>query len=210
MAAMAETLIVPRAAAQNTAAKARWTRTVIEFVRSIGIPVTVTELTAKSTFLPRVRIQAGELLVDPGVFPGDILHEAGHIATIPEPFRHLADGNLSAVFRAMGEYVEEELVDIGGYKEDPIARGIMQCSDPEATAWQYAAAKHIGLPDKWLFPKESYNGDAMGILLGLKSSRYLGINGLQAAGWTVIRATPYRPLPEYPKLVRWLHAGTAH
>lgn len=184
-----------------------WTARIVDFLREIGLEVTLEDTQPQNSFLPKVRVVKGTLVVSPGVFPGDILHEAGHVATIPKPFRHLADGNLSAVFKAMGEYVEVNPPEFSAYQEDPIARGIMQCSDPEATAWQYAAAHAIGLPDKWLFPKHAYDGEAKGILMSLKATRYLGINGLQAAGWTVTRANPHRPLPVYPKLVQWLHPG---
>ena len=50
------------------------------FVRSIGIQVRAAQL--GDTFLPGLEIQGGGLLIDEArlMYPGDILHEAGHIA----------------------------------------------------------------------------------------------------------------------------------
>jgi hypothetical protein len=51
------------------------------FVRGIGIEVRAATLTAP-TFLPGLDIRHGAILVDEArlTYPGDILHEAGHIA----------------------------------------------------------------------------------------------------------------------------------
>lgn len=57
------------------------------FLRGIGIPVDVARL-AQETFLPGVAILGGGLKVDPArlAWPGDLLHEAGHIA-VRDPAR---------------------------------------------------------------------------------------------------------------------------
>ena len=55
------------------------------FLAEIGIPVSETTL-SQSTFVPGILIDQGRLLVDPAklLYPGDLLHEAGHIAvTLP-------------------------------------------------------------------------------------------------------------------------------
>jgi hypothetical protein len=55
------------------------------FVRSVGIDVRA-ETLAEPTFLPGIDIRYGTILIDEErlTFPGDILHEAGHIA-VAEP-----------------------------------------------------------------------------------------------------------------------------
>lgn len=186
-----------------------WVQQVVEFVRGLGIAVAVcTDEAAAESFLPNVEILDGGLVVRPGVFPGDILHEAGHLATMPAQFRPLATGQLREAFAAMSRYLEANPMGLATYPEDPVARGVMQCSDPEATAWQFAAGQHLGMPDEWLFPLGSYAGDAVAVLLSLKAGGHMGINGLQAAGWTLNRANPFRPnIPVFPQLAFWLHSG---
>jgi hypothetical protein len=54
---------------------------IVAFVRGVGIPVEVASLDGE-TFLPGVAVEAGRLKVDPArlAWPGDLLHEAGHVA----------------------------------------------------------------------------------------------------------------------------------
>lgn len=204
---------LPEAAlGEGTHVPEHWARVACEFVRSIGIPVEVTEESAALAggFLPEIQVANGGLVVDvTRVFPGDILHEAGHLAVIPAVFRAKASGHLEVVHATMSHYLQTHIDDLMSSPEDPVCRGIMQSDDPEATAWQYAAAQAIGLPDEWLFPKDAFDGDAASILAALRARQYLGINGLQAAGWTVCRRSPRRDVPEYPELAFWLHGGPA-
>ena len=59
------------------------------FVRGIGIEVRTATLT-EPTFLPGLDIRHGAILVDEPrlTYPGDILHEAGHIAVADPAERH--------------------------------------------------------------------------------------------------------------------------
>lgn len=60
------------------------------FVRSVGIEVHAAAL-SEPTFLPGIAIKDGMLLIDEErlTYPGDILHEAGHIAVMDAALRHL-------------------------------------------------------------------------------------------------------------------------
>jgi hypothetical protein len=64
---------------------------IVAFLREIGIPVEFTALEGE-TFLPGIGGASGGLRVDPErlAWPGDLLHEAGHIA-VSDPNR-LGDG----------------------------------------------------------------------------------------------------------------------
>ena len=59
------------------------------FVRGIGIEVRTAALT-EPTFLPGLDIRHGDILADEPrlTYPGDILHEAGHIAVADPAERH--------------------------------------------------------------------------------------------------------------------------
>lgn len=60
---------------------------IVGFLRRIGIPVEVATL-EDETFLPGVAVAGGGLRVDPLrlAWPGDLLHEAGHVA-VGDPAR---------------------------------------------------------------------------------------------------------------------------
>lgn len=186
-----------------------WVSKAIGFVRGIGLTVTISEeADLKDAFIPYVRVEAGGMTISGAVFPGDILHEAGHLAVIPGDFRPLAVDSLSAVMNAMTKYIENNPHGLAQWPEDPTSRAILQSGEAEATAWQYAAAQAIGLPDEWLFPPDSYEGESAQVLQYLKSKTHLGVNGLQAAGWTVQRKQEYRESAVFPALNFWLHPGT--
>ena len=56
----------------------------VEFLNSIGIETTFRKIGNKS-FLPGLLINKGMIIIDKDVLehPGDILHEAGHLAVVP-------------------------------------------------------------------------------------------------------------------------------
>lgn len=64
----------------------------IAFLRAIGIDVEARAL-GDDTFLPGLTIEHGRLLYDEArlLYPGDLLHEAGHIAVVPPSQRALDD-----------------------------------------------------------------------------------------------------------------------
>lgn len=61
---------------------------IVAFVERIGIPVREGAV-AGDSFLPAVSVIAGAVVYDPArlQWPGDILHEAGHIAVMPAEAR---------------------------------------------------------------------------------------------------------------------------
>lgn len=58
-------------------------QTIVAFLEEIGIPVRRVAI-EENTFLPGVMISQGTLLVDEEklLYPGDLLHEGGHIAVM--------------------------------------------------------------------------------------------------------------------------------
>ena len=151
-------------------------------------------------FVPGVEIEGGVLLLDPDASPSAALHEAGHLSCMPAEFRHLAQGDLKDVFCAMLDTLNDMDPDA------PQAKAIIQCSDPEATAWAWAAGMHIGLPINQIILDDEYNGNGHVLRLQLQMRAYAGINGLANAGFCVTRPRleDVTGLPAYPKLVRWL------
>ncbi len=160
------------------------------FLRDIGLKVE-TKPNAGG-FFPGIEIAEGILLVDPKCVISDLLHEAGHVAITPGCFRHLLGGNLDEAFQR----VFEELARLGVMPEEPLYRAVMQCSDPEATAWAWAAGVKLGLAGDSVIPDGDYDGDEACLRFLLKNRKYLGIHGLAAAGFcSVNRIGGFDPFP---------------
>lgn len=108
---------------------------VLDFFDAIGIHYQLEALPA-SGFLPGILIKNGTLLIDPEQlsYPGDLLHEAGHIAVMPESTRHLLNDNVN---ESAGQGPAEEMA---------------------AIAWSWAALQYLKLPPEFLFHSEGYKG----------------------------------------------------
>lgn len=177
----------------------------IEFLESIGLSVVISP--GADGFTKGIDIKNGELHVDPAITaPSDILHEAGHVATVPGQYRHLLQRNVEGGVRKMLELIAE-----GGVEPDsPLFRAALQCSDPEASAWAWAAGKHLGLNDETIIRDQDFGGDGEIVRLQLRNRAYIGINGLSHAGFCAtgeIQAQ-YNGRPVYPELKMWLQPGT--
>src|SRR5438128_1370456 len=107
------------------------TATIVAFLREVGIPVSTAAL-ADPTFLPGILLSQGGLVVDPDRlrFPGDLLHEAGHVA-VSSPDRR------SAIQGDAGPDAAEEMM---------------------AIAWSYAASVHLQLDPRVVFHRDGYRG----------------------------------------------------
>ena len=72
---------------------------IAEFLLSIGLEVAAVNR-LENTFLPGVAIQNGVLVIDEQrlLYPGDLLHEAGHLAMLP-PSSQLPVESLSIAHR---------------------------------------------------------------------------------------------------------------
>lgn len=107
-------------------------RTICAFLATIGIAVEVAPLAGPS-LVPGLAVHRGVVQVDPGgqAFPGDLLHEAGHIA--------VAHPDLRATLHEVGDDPGEEMA---------------------AIAWSVAAARACGISLEVLFHPEGYKGGA--------------------------------------------------
>ncbi|MFL1449222.1 hypothetical protein ACI77O_12575 [Pseudomonas tritici] len=88
--------------------------------------------------------------------------------------------------------------------DDALVRAMIQAGETEATAWAFAAGRAVGLPDELIIQDCEYGGEGQHVRNALSASSYLGINGIQHAGFCVTRPNPYRRLPVYPALAFWL------
>ena len=152
------------------------------FLRDIGLTVRKDRLSAP-TFLPGIRIRRGELVVDETQLsqPGDLLHEAGHLA-VAEPGRRTQISD--KIEPGPGERGGEEMA---------------------AIAWSYAAAVHLELDPATVFHADGYRGGSESLLENFSQGRYVGVPLLQWMGLTFDEAQAReRGLAPYPAMRAWL------
>ncbi|MEP9361020.1 hypothetical protein [Sphingomonas sp. KR3-1] len=150
---------------------------ILDFLEEIGIPVTQGAITGDS-FLPGIQIRNGGLVLDPAqtFYPGDLLHEAGHIACTDPAARP----TLCEVQSDPGE-------------------------EMAAIAWSYAAARAIGIDTRALFHADGYLGGGEALAVAFDDGRGPGPPMLQYYGMSAEpRHAERYGLPAYPKMGRWL------
>ncbi len=155
---------------------------IVAFLRAAGVEVDEGAV-PEGSFLPGVTIAGGRVVYDPARlrWPGDLLHEAGHVAVTPASRRPLLSGTLGSEDEAPG----------GG--------------EPEAIAWSWAAAGACGVPADVLFHAGGYLGGAGALVLSFSLGVYPGARGLEEAGLTATGARAAAlGVPPYPHMLRWL------
>jgi hypothetical protein len=154
------------------------TARIVAFLREIGLVVRAAEIN-EETVLPGIDVGHGTILIDESKlsYPGDLLHEAGHLAVTPAEKRRRLDGDV-------GKKASEEMM---------------------AIAWSYAAAVHLGLDLRILFHADGYKGWSASLIENFSNGRYFGVPMLQWLGLTADekRAKEMR-LPAYPAMIRWV------
>jgi hypothetical protein len=169
-------------AAAAAAAHAALTDRILGFLRGIGMAVCEADV-PEGSFLPGIRIERGGLRVDRARlrWPGDLLHEAGHLAVVPAALRSGMDDDLAEL--------------------PPVPHG----GEIEATAWAWAALRHLGLDSAVLFHDGGYHGRSAGLRNTFELGVYLGASGLAAAGLTLLPAQVVAGgPPAYPHMLAWL------
>jgi hypothetical protein len=112
---------------------------IVAFLKLIGMGV-ITRAITEPTLMPGIAIESGAIIIDTDklLYPGDILHEAGHLATAPPEARRAMNGTLPEGFDYLG---------------DEIA----------AQAWSYAASVHLGLDARVVFHSSGYHDGGEGL-----------------------------------------------
>jgi hypothetical protein len=152
--------------------------TIIAFLRDIGIPVSSETLT-EPTFLPGILLRHGGIVVDVERlrFPGDLLHEAGHVAVSSPNRRTSIQGDA-------GPDPAEEMM---------------------AIAWSYAALVYLQLDPAVVFHVDGYRGGSNGLIENFTHGHYFGVPMLQWLGMTLDAAhANERNLAPYPQMLKWL------
>lgn len=150
------------------------------FINEIGIPCTEEKLTDK-TFLPGMCIRNGHMLYDLELLenPGDLLHEAGHLAMLLPEDRLAVCG----------------VENIAGDLE-------MGAAEMGAIAWSWAAMKHLGIPAEVVFHNNGYKGGSTNIISNFSEGNYFGVPMLSYLGMCGFPDNPDEHA--FPKMKQWL------
>lgn len=145
-----------------------------DFLTGIGLPF-VERPIYQPTFLPGLTIDNGTLVIDRAqlLYPGDILHEAGHIAVAaPEQRQRLSDN-----VQADAAYEDGQEI--------------------AAVLWSYFAAKACDIPPEVVFHPYGYKNDSDWLLDNFRQGTYIGLPLLIYYG--ILAQEP----PEAPRVVSW-------
>jgi hypothetical protein len=146
------------------------------FVRGVGIEVRPASL-PEPKFLPGLDIRHGTILVDEArlKYPGDLLHEAGHVA-VASP----------------GERAQPHLSPTPGDEMTTIA-------------WSYAAAVHLDLALDVLFHPDGYKGGSSSLIENFTTGCYIGVPLLHTYGMAIEpRQAAALGVEPFPHMLRWL------
>ena len=159
------------------------------FINETGIacrPGTLPE----NTFLPGIDIQNGAIIYDHELlkYPGDLLHEAGHLAVLLPQHRAVA----TSPDKLFGDL-------------DPAA------AELGAIAWSWAALKHLQIDPAVVFHEQGYKGGAANIMENFSSGHYMAVPLLQWLGMTSEPKNGTAPDEfTYPRMRRWLRQEAAN
>lgn len=151
---------------------------IIEFLRDIGIGVRYGEI-PEETFLPGILVDGDTLVVDEAKlrYPGDLLHEAGHLAVMPPEAR-------SQLYNDVSKDAGDELA---------------------ALAWSWAALKHLRLAPEVVFHPDGYKGESAWLIEMFSDGNELGVPLLQWMGLTAERKNADAlGIEAFPKMAQWL------
>lgn len=147
---------------------------IVRFLKDIGLSIEMRPVI--DGFLPGVRMVTGGLHVDMDrlLYPGDLLHEAGHLAVMPKE-RRMAESPTATTDGG------EEMATL---------------------AWSYAAALYLDLPPEVVFHEHGYKGQGQFLIARYQRGDQPGVPLLWWRGLTTPPADG-RP-SGFPHMTRWL------
>ena len=157
---------------------------IVQFIESIGIPVVFDVITEK-TFVPGILINKGTLVVDRDQlsYPGDLLHEAGHMAVAVPEDRNAMQGDVGML----------------------IEKGKADAEEMMAIAWSYAACVHLHIDPAIVFHPHGYKGASDWYIEQYTSGNALYLPVLQWAGFCYDEVNAQKNgVAPYPEMIKWL------
>ena len=152
------------------------------FLNEIGVRLDVGEVSS-DTFLPGIDVVNGGLIVDEAKlrYPGDLLHEAGHLAVSPPQTRERLQGTIE------------------------ITHAIPPVVEAAAMSWSYSACLHLGIDPRVVFHDDGYHGQSEALLRTFELGLFPGISELESAGMAYSAREANRLGKEpFPAMVKWV------
>lgn len=158
------------------------TAAIKHFLEDKGIPLIETKH-SEDTFLPGLRLGPNCIYVDYGnlKYPGDLLHEAGHLAVA------------TSENRAKSGTAEQspEWPDAG--------------EEMAAILWSYAAALETEIPLDVLFHSDGYKGGSEWLKQSFTDGHYIGLPMLEWIGLAFgPKLAAENNVAPFPHMVKWL------
>ncbi|PKB18667.1 hypothetical protein [Flavobacterium sp. 5] len=155
---------------------------VLSFLNEIEITIIEKELD-ETTFLPGLTLGPNCIYIDFDklLYPGDILHEAGHLAVTTA--------------------LERKLVGTEDMPKDWPTQG----DEIGAILWSYAAVCHLNLPLEFVFHANGYKNNSDWFVSNFKSGNYIGLPFLEWAGLTLSESrAALEGKKAFPIMQKWL------
>lgn len=155
---------------------------ILAFLEEIGISVAEAELPGP-TFLPGLSLGPNCIRVDYSrlLYPGDLLHEAGHLAVAtPEDREKAGTPGMQPGWPSDGE-------EIG------------------AILWSYAALTCIGIAPEVVFHPNGYKKDSEWLIKSFREKSYIGLPFLEWIGLTLSeQKAKEQGRKAFPVMQKWL------
>jgi hypothetical protein len=155
---------------------------ILQFIKGIGIEI-LEEKLGDDTFLPGLSLKANAVVIDFDKlkYPGDILHEAGHIAVASPETRAL-----------IGTAAIPEGWPDGG-------------EEMGAILWSYAASIHLQLPLEFVFHPDGYKNSSEWLIQSFQNETYVGLPFLEWIGLAYGKEKALEnQQPAFPAMLKWI------
>lgn len=154
----------------------------LAFLKEIGITV-IEKKVASDSFLPGLELGPNCLYIDFDTlkYPGDILHEAGHLAVASTENR----------MRIGTPDIPKDWPDGG--------------EEMGAILWSYAAVVHLELPITFVFHPEGYKNNSAWLIEQFEKENYIGLPFLEWIGVTFSKENAIiKETKPFPFMQKWL------
>ncbi|GGX24326.1 hypothetical protein [Undibacterium macrobrachii] len=160
----------------------KYQQVMCDFIESLGIAIIPKRLD-HPTFLPGLDLGPNCIYLDVKKmqYPGDLLHEAGHLAVTTAAQRAAVGSDaLELPWPTDGEEIA-------------------------AVLWSYAAALHLGVPLEVVFHDNGYKNDSAWLIDNFNRGQYIGLPLLQWMGLCVDeQQAALHKIRAFPHMQKWL------
>lgn len=154
---------------------------ILSFLANAGL-VYYLEPIKEDTFLPGLKLRDGALVIDRErlLYPGDVLHEAGHLACMPPDIRQNMNDNL---------------------EDCDLHRG----GEMMAIAWSYAACIFLHITPEIVFHENGYKGAGQSLIQNFATGNAIGLPLLQWSGMSYdVSTAEIMGQPPFPHMINWI------